>query len=467
VSLAVAAVDFGASSIRICRVELGDGTPRLEVVHRHEHRAVRDADGVLRWDWARLLTETERGLGLALERGPLAAIGVDTWGVDYGLLDGRGELLAPPVSYRDPRTEPTWRGVVDRVGRDRLYAISGLQLLPFNTIFQLAAHDREQLAAAAHVVMLPELVVHHLTGTVTAEATSAGTTGLLDLTTGDWSEELCSAIGLPRRLLPELAPAGTHVGRWRDVPVHLVGGHDTASAVVAGSTPGHAFVSAGTWLIAGREQPALDTSHAAHDAGFSNEQALPTGVRLLRNVAGWWLVEECRRAWGDPPLADLVAEASIAAPVEPFDATDDRFVAPEHMPREVASAGGLPDDAPRGQLVRAAIDSMAATTVTVLDSLPHRDDDPPCRGIRLFGGGARAPLFLDALQARTALPVSVGPVEATALGNALVQGCAVGAYASLDEARATLLSPQEMKRSRGRTAGTAQRHRPNVEEVDR
>jgi rhamnulokinase len=289
-SLAVAAVDFGASSIRVCRVELGDGTPRLEVVHRHEHRTHPDTDGVLRWDWARLLSETERGLELALERGPLASIGVDTWGVDYGLLDRHGKLLAPPVSYRDAPTDQVWRGVVDRVGRDRLYAISGLQLLPFNTIFQLAAHNREQLAAAAHVVMLPELVVHHLTGAITGERTSAGTTGLLDLSTDDWSEELCVAIGVPHRLFPELSPAGTLVGTWHGVSVRLVGGHDTASAVVAGSAPGHAFVSAGTWLIAGREQQLPDTSEPARAAGFSNEQALPSGVRLLRNIAGWWLV---------------------------------------------------------------------------------------------------------------------------------------------------------------------------------
>ena len=466
-SLAVAAVDFGASSIRVCRVELGDGVPRLEVVHRHEHRTRANADGTLCWDWGRLLSETERGLALALDRGPLASIGVDTWGVDYGLLDRRGDLLAPPVSYRDPRTEGAWRAVVDRVGRDRLYAISGLQLLPFNTIFQLAAQDREQLAAAAHVLMLPELVVHHLTGTITGEITSAGTTGLLDLGTGDWSDGLCTAIGLPRRVLPELAPAGTPVGTWRGVPVHLVGGHDTASAVVGGSAPAHAFVSSGTWLIAGREQPQPDTSNAARDAGFSNEQAVPTGVRLLRNVAGWWLVEECRRAWGGPALDDLVAEAAASPPIETFDACADRFVAPPHMPSEIASACGLPNDAPRGQIVRAAIDSMAATTIAVLGALPRGADVPPCRGIRVFGGGVRAPLFLDALRARTELEVSVGPVEATALGNALVQGCALGAYASLDEARATLLVPEEMERSRGRTAGAAQRHRPDVEEVDR
>jgi rhamnulokinase len=439
VSFAVAAVDFGASSIRVCRIELGDGEPRLDVVHRHEHCARADADGVLRWDWQRLLAEAERGLQLALDVGPLASIGVDTWGVDYGLLDRRGDLLAPPVSYRDSRTDTTWRDVVDRVGRDELYAITGLQLLPFNTIFQLAAHDRAQLEAAAHVVMLPELVVHHFTGTIAAEATSAGTTGLLDLDRGMWSDELCAAIELPRHLFPELVPAGTAVGTWHGVPVHLVGGHDTASAVVAGSAPEHAFVSAGTWLIAGREQARADTGAAARDAGFSNEQALPGGVRLLRNVAGWWLVEECRRAWGDPPLAELVAEAETSEPSATFDASDDRFVAPPHMPSEIASACGLPDDAPRGRIVRAAIDAMAATTLAVVDAMPQRDGDPLVRGIRVFGGGVRAPRFLEALRERTALPVSCGPVEATALGNALVQGVAAGAYASLDEARATLL----------------------------
>jgi rhamnulokinase len=446
VSFAVAAVDFGASSIRVCRVELGDREPRLDVVHRHEHRAQPDADGVLRWDWRRLVAETERGLQLALDAGPLVSIGVDTWGVDYGLLDRHGDLLASPVSYRDPRTEATWRGVVDRIGIEHLYATSGLQLLPFNTIFQLAAHDPAELAAAAHVVMLPELVVHHLTGTVVGERTSAGTTGLLDLATGTWSDDLCAAIDLPRRLLPELVPAGTPVGTWRGIPVHLVGGHDTASAVVAGSAPQHAFVSSGTWVITGREQARPDTSAAARDAGCSNEQALPAGVRLLRNLAGWWLVEECRRAWGDPPLSELFADAANAAPSRAFDASHERFVAPAHMPSEIASACGLPADAPRGRIVRAAIDAMAATTLAVLEALPQRDDDPPIRGIRVFGGGVRAPQFLDALRERTALPVTPGPVEATALGNALVQACALGLYASLDEARATLQPFEEVDR---------------------
>jgi rhamnulokinase len=443
VSDAVAAVDFGASSIRVCRVELGDGVPRLDVVHRHPHRASRGADGVLRWDWARLLTETERGLDLARERGPLASIGIDTWGVDYGLLDGRGELLEPPISHRDARTGSATRRVVERVGAERLYEITGLQPLPINTIFQLAAHDPEQLARAAHVVTLPELVVHHLTGAVTAETTSAGTTGLLDVRTRRWSPELCEAIGLAPARLPDVAPAGALAGSWQGVPVHLVGGHDTASAVFAGSRAGDAFVASGTWLLVGREQALPDTGTTARAAGFTNEQAVAAGIRLLRNVAGWWLVEECRRAWGDPPLDALLTEAAqLEASATTFDATDPRFVAPDDMPAAIASAGALPEDAPRAQLVRAAVDSMAATTMQVIESLP-RGGAMPCHGMRVFGGGVRAGLYLDALRARTSLPVSSGPIEAAALGNALVQGIALGAYGSADAARATLRAVED------------------------
>lgn len=436
-SVPVAAIDFGASSIRVCRVDLAHGPPALEVVHRFAHRAHPDRDGVLRWDWLRLLAETERGLELARERGPIASIGVDTWGVDYGLLDRHGRLVEPPISYRDRRTEMAWRVVADRVGVDRLYATAGLQLLPINTIFQLAAHDPDQLARAAHVLTLPELVVHHLTGAIAAEPTSAGTTGLLDVHEREWSSDLCDAIGLDRALLPPIAHAGVRVGAWRDIPVHLVGGHDTASAVFAGSRTDHAFVASGTWLLVGREQPWPDTSEGARTAGLTNEQAVPSGIRLLRNVAGWWLVEECRRIWGDPPLEDVLSDASaIDWTGATFDAADPRFVAPSHMPREIARASELSDGAPRAVVARAAIESMAATTVDVLESLPH--SGTPCAGIRVFGGGARAALYLDALRTRTELPVSTGPVEAAALGNALVQGVALGTYASFDAARATL-----------------------------
>ena len=172
-SITVGAVDFGASSIRVCRVTFGNGAPRFEVVHRHAHAPVHDG-AHLRWDWERLVAEMERGLDVALALGPLASIGVDTWGVDYGLLDHRGELVEPPISYRDGRTQGH-QAVLERMGADHFFATTGLQALPIDTIFQLAAHDRAQLGRATRMLMLPELLVHHLTGVVTGEYSSAST----------------------------------------------------------------------------------------------------------------------------------------------------------------------------------------------------------------------------------------------------------------------------------------------------
>src|SRR5437762_5301292 len=406
----VVAVDFGASSIRVCRVELGDEPPTLAVVHRHEHGPVRDADGHLRWDWPRLVSEMRRGLDIALGSGPVASIGIDTWGVDYGLLDAAGELIEPPFSYRDGRTSG-YREVVDRLGPRRLYEIAGVQLLPFNTIFQLAAHDREAIDRAEHLVMLPELLLHHLTGEVTAERSSAGTTGLLDVRRGVWSAELCDSIRVDPALLPEIRSAGTLMGRWRGIPVHLVGGHDTASAVVAGAAEGEAFVSSGTWLLVGREQLLPNTTEAARCAGFTNEQGALGGVRLLRNVAGWWLLEECRRSWGDVDLPGLLRAAStVSGDVPVIDATDDRFFAPTDMDAEVRAAAGLTTDADRATVARCVVESMAATTAAVIADLGEVD------GARVFGGGSRARPYPDALRARTDLAVTVGPTEAAALG---------------------------------------------------
>jgi rhamnulokinase len=317
--------------------------------------------------------------------------------------------------------------------------------LAFNTIFQLAAHDRAQVARATHLLMLPELVVHHLTGAIVAEHTSAGTTGLVDVSTGDWSAELCDTIDLDVRLLSPLQEAGTQVGSWRDVPVHLVAGHDTASAVFAGGLPDHAFVSSGTWLLVGREQRAPDTSEAARLDGFSNEPAAFGGTRLLRNVAGWWLVEECRRQWDNADLDILLAEAEAEAAEGTaafVDATDERFLAPSDMVSELRASAALPATASRATIVRTAVESMAATTATVVDSLPPLAG-APLGGVRVFGGGSRAQLYLDALRRRTDLPVTTGPVEATAIGNALAQGLALGVFASPERARATLADRKE------------------------
>ena len=426
----VAAVDFGAASIRVCRIDLDVANPELEVVHRFAHHPVADAGGTLRWEWDRLVTEMERGLDMARARGPLASIGIDAWAVDYGLLDGSGKLVEAPVSYRDRRTAG-YRDVVERVGERRLFEIAGLQLMPINTIFQVAAHDRAALGRARHLMMLPELLAYHLTGEVTAELTSAGATGLFDLSSGDWSMELADAVGLPPTLLPEIRSPGTLVGTWRDVPVHLVGGHDTASAVLGGAIDGSAFVSAGTWLLVGRMLARPDTSEATRLARFSNEQGAAGGIRLLRNVAGWWLVEECRRSWGNPDLGELLDEAAQVGPVPTADATDPRFLAPADMAAELVAAAGLGPDASRAEVIRCAVESMAQSTAAVVATLG-------VPSVQVFGGGARSELLLGLLADYVDGAVTVGPVEATALGNAMSQALALGVFGSVAEARRAL-----------------------------
>jgi rhamnulokinase len=442
VSTVVAAVDFGATSVRVARVDLDAAPVSLDVVHRHRHEPVPDGRGGLRWDWDRLVAEAERGLERALAAGPLASIGVDTWGVDYGLIDGGGRLLGAPHCYRSARTAG-FRAVVDRIGERRLYELCGLQLQPFTTLFQLAAHGEqapEELAAAEHLLLLPDLVVQQLTGDVGAERTAAGTSGLVDLATGDWSPELLDACGVPARLLPELRDPGSAAGAWRGIPVHRVGGHDTASAVAAlpPTTAGaRAFVASGTWLLVGREQPAPDTSPARQAANFTNEVGVDGSIRLLKNVAGFWLLEECRRSWGGPDVAALLdAAAGVRGGYTSFDAADGRFLAPADMEAEVRDAAGIDRDAGREVVARAIVASLAATAAAVVvDGLPGTDE------LALLGGGAEVALLRDELAARSGLPVRVGATEAAAVGNALVQGIALGRFTDLAEARRATVAP--------------------------
>jgi rhamnulokinase len=274
---------------------------------------------------------------------------------------------------------------------------------------------------------------------------SAGTTGLLDLGTRTWSPALASAVGVETSLLPPLQPAGTRVGAWRGVPVHLVGGHDTASAVLAGAERDAPFVATGTWLLVGREQREPNTSPAAFAAGLGNELGALGGIRLLRNVAGWWLVEECRRQWGDPDLDDLLARAASIDSVAIADALEPRLLAPRDMAATLAGLAGLPDPTDRATITRCAVESMAASAARVIATLPGVD---PARPVRVFGGGTRSPLLLDALARHTGRVVQVGPIEAAALGNAVVQALALGVFATLEDARATLVAHQRAEEAR-------------------
>lgn len=347
---AFAAVDLGATSGRVITGRVGPDELVLTEAHRFATTPVHLPDG-LRWDVLALYQGMLDGLRVAARGGPVTSVGIDTWAVDYGLLDADGSLLGLPFHYRDARNAAAAEAVLARCDAQELYGVGGLQHLPFNTVFQLEAHrSTAQWSAARTLLMMPDLLVYWLTGTVGAEVTNASTTGLFDARTGEWSDALMGRLGLERSLFPALrepgAPAGTllpHVAEFTglpaDTPVTTVASHDTASAVAAvpATGPGFAYVSCGTWSLAGLELDTPVLTEESRAANFTNERGVDGTVRFLRNIMGMWLLEECRRTWErDGVAAGLESLFSDAARVRPFaaviDPDDPVFLAPGDMP---------------------------------------------------------------------------------------------------------------------------------------
>ena len=429
----VAAVDMGATSVRVAVIDLDAETPEIEVVHRWFHGPETRPDGSVRWRWGELLDNVRRGLARARESGPLASIGVDGWAVDYGLLDEDDRLLSDPHSYRSPRTAK-WRDVVDVIGETELYRRTGIQLMPINTIFQLAAHDGAELARARHLVMLPELVAHELTGAVASERSNAGTTGLLDLATDHWATDLCAAVGVDPAILPPPEAGVRVLGEYLGTPVHLVAAHDTACAFAASplATTGRAFVSAGTWFLIGVERAAPDVSDDARQANFSNERGALGGYRFLKNVPGFWLLEQCAIQWGTNALDLLELAAGAPSDAPRFDVTDERFLSPTHMVDEVRAAAGLTESEPRALIARSVVESIAAGVARVVDQLRATE---PVEELVVVGGGAASTFVRERIAAHAGVRIVTGATEATALGNALLQGIALNRFRSLGDAR--------------------------------
>jgi rhamnulokinase len=464
-----AGVDLGASGGRVVVGEVGSDRLALTAVHRFPNRPVRLPDG-LRWDVLCLYRAVLDGLAVAARGGPLASIGVDTWAVDYGLLDANGALLGNPYHYRDSRTD----GVPEKVHAARshaeLYAENGLQLLPFNTIYQLAAEAGGEALAVAHTLLLvPDLLVHWLTGVVGSEVTNASTTGLLDVRAQQWSSGLCAIAGIDPGLLPPLRRPGDVLGTLlpavaeetglpATTPVTAVGSHDTASAVVAvpmaaGSS---AYVSLGTWGLVGVELESPVLTPESRAAGFTNELGVDGRVRYLRNVMGLWLLQECLRAWDRNDLPGLLrAAAGLPAGGPTFDVDDSRFLPPGDMPARILiavdEAGGTP---PRemAAVVRCVVDSLAAALADAVADAA-RLSGQRVEVVHVVGGGAQNGLLCQLLADAAGLPVVAGPVEATALGNVLVQARAHGAIAgSLESLRDLVRRTQELTTYRPRRA---------------
>ena len=438
-----AAVDLGAESGRVVRGRLADGKVDLEVAHRFENRPVRLPDG-LHWNLLALFTEALAGLrGLD---GPLRGIGFDTWGVDYALLDGEGRVLGLPFHYRDARTQGMIARADERVPRAERYDATGIQTMPINTVFQLLADPRAD--GAERIALVPDLLAYWLSGEFANEVTNASTTGLLDARTGTWARALIDRLGLPAApFAGDPVEAGTTLGpvlahHEIHAAVHAVASHDTASAFVAAPlrSPRAAILSSGTWSLLGLELDSPVLTDTAREFNLTNERGVDGTTRLLRNVMGLWIVQECRRGWGDEhsyeQLGELAAGARADVPL--FDPDDDRFLAPGDMPERVAAACaelGQPRPEGPGEIVRSAVVSLACKYRLVLERL-ERAAGVDVEVVHVIGGGARNALLCRLTADLLGRPVLAGPVEATALGNVLVQARAVGELGSLAELRA-------------------------------
>jgi rhamnulokinase len=458
------ALDLGAESGRGLLGRFDGDRLALEEVHRFPNGPVRMLDS-FHWDVPRLFAEMKTALGKAASGHPgLDGVGVDTWGVDFGLV-GRGDtLLGNPVHYRDPRTEGMIDHAFSLVPRERIYAITGLQFLPINTLYQLLAlktANSPLLDVAETLLMIPDLFGWLLTGRRAGERTDASTTQLLDPVAGTWSTKLCQGLGLPRSILPDLIEPGTELGPLRrsvleelgiatPLSVLVPGTHDTASAVAAVPTkgtgtnpPDWCYLSSGTWSLLGVEIPRPVINEATLAGNFTNEGGVVGTTRLLKNIMGLWLVQECRRTWArlgkEYSYDDLIKMAKAARPfatlVEPDDPT---FLAPGDMPARLAAFAtrtGQPVPGDEGAFVRCALESLALKyrwTIRRIEQILGTK----IRTVHVVGGGARNALLCQFTADACGIPVQAGPIEATAAGNVLLQAMARGRIGSLTEARA-------------------------------
>lgn len=459
------AVDLGASSGRVIAGIVDDDRVELDVVHRFPNGVV-ERDGHLRWDIDRLEDEVLFGLTrLAGAHPQTESVGIDTWGVDYVLLDAAGTPVDQPIAYRDPRTSAGVVTVHGRIAPDDLSRRNGLQFLPFNTIYQLAAEPRDdRWERVATVALLPDFLAQRLTGRLATEYTNASTTGLLDVGTAEWSEALLAAADVGRALLPPIQPPGTvrgpllpaiatRTGLSPATLVTSVASHDTASAVAAVPATGRdfAYVSSGTWSLVGVELDDPVVTDAARAANFTNEGGLDDRVRFLRNVGGFWLVEQCRLEWERRGVMVDVGEvfaAAEAGPVGPcFDVDAPELVAPGDMATRIAAlTGGTLDADDPVAVTRSVVDSLAAAYARTVEDAA-RLSGSSVDTVHVVGGGARNGRLCRRTAALTGRPVVAGPLEATALGNVLVQARAHGAAPTdLDALRSVSARSTQLRR---------------------
>jgi rhamnulokinase len=451
------AIDLGAESGRVMLGSLENGTLALEELHRFPNQPVRLPTG-LYWDTLRLFHEVVHGLGVAGHRGiPIDGIGVDTWGVDFGLLGADGALLDNPRHYRDERTNRVPEKLFTIVPREEVFQRTGIQFMQINSLYQLYAMrlaESPALQGAAKLLFMPDLLGYFLTGRQVSEETIASTSQFYDPREGRFATGMLHRLGIPVKVMPEIVVPGSRLGvllphlaestKLGSVPVYATASHDTASAVAAVPSQSNGFdwcyISSGTWSLMGVElpEPLIDSRVLA--LNFTNEVGVGGRIRLLKNIAGLWLLQECRRTWADEGREYSYEElAQLAREAGPSDSTIDvdAFLHPGEMPSQIAAwcgANGQPVPHTHGQMARTILESLAFRYKNVLESLESLLGRQ-LEIIHIVGGGSRHTLLNQIVADTTRRTVIAGPAEATAAGNVLVQAIGAGVLHDLDEAR--------------------------------
>jgi rhamnulokinase len=441
----VLAVDLGAESGRVMAVHFDGRRFAYEELHRFPN-PVTNLRGTLHWDVLHLWRNIQQGIEAGKAYQP-RSIGVDTWAIDFALLDAHGGLLANPVMYRDSRTDGMMDAAFRCVPRREIFTQTGIQFMPINTLYQMLSlvESRSPLLDAAHTFLtIPDLLNYWLTGVKACEFTNATTTQMFNPTTGNWAVEMLETLGIPARILPEIIPPGTKLGDYEGIPVIAPATHDTGSAVagVPSHNPRYAYISSGTWSLVGVEVPEAILNDAAFASNVTNEGGLNGTYRLLKNVMGLWVLQGCRATWAgaghDYSYAELVDRAGEAEPLQTvLDVDDPRFLPPGDHPgriREWCREHGVRPPEAHGAVARAVLESLALKYRGVLENLAALSGRP-VEVVHIVGGGTQNALLNQFTADASGKTVIAGPVEATVLGNAAVQFMALGELADIGQAR--------------------------------
>jgi rhamnulokinase len=461
------AIDIGAESGRALLGRVDGERVVLEEVHRFPNVPVRVTDG-LHWDALRLMGCVYRSLSKAARKGEqIESVGINSWGVDFALLDREGALVSNPYHHRDPRTEGMMERAFEQAPKEEIYETTGIQFMRINTLYQLLAlEDSPLLEVADTLLLIPDLMNYWLTGEKTCEFTNATTTQLYDLEAEGWAEDLLQKMSVPDRIFPKIVPPATElglllpevakeVGLRAQLPVVAVASHDTASAVVAVPAEGNdfAYISSGTWSLVGVETPQPVVTPEAMEANFTNEGGFGGRTRFLKNVMGLWLLQECRRIWAEEgqdysyeELTQLAEDAPALGPL--VDPDHHEFLSPGDMPsriRRFCEATGQEPPQEPGEVARCVFESLALKYRWVIEHAGELTGQS-IGVVHVVGGGSQSSLLCQLTADAARLPVLAGPVEATALGNVMVQAYSQGHVGSLEEIRAVVRRSTELSR---------------------